>query len=190
MASIEEGRSSVETDLISDLARDFIDALNFNTNSGANIPFRTFANYKVSYIPACRSPLTDLDTPSLEINSTGIDALFYARIAIEGRQMEIVRAILLPGCSGAGESEIGIERVLSLDEEQAAAVVAMRPSRASAVSVLMGLTLDEELALSNRQAEILAEAEELARGEQEAIAVANSKRVLKRSGSIRPFDLD
>jgi len=197
MADIETGVKPKAEAGKSNPALVFIDALNFNLAAGAN--FFTVNNHRVSYIPERRSPLPGLRVPCLGITSGGLDALFYAGEPVgEEGKIEIARVILVSGYSGAGESEIGIERILTSDEKRVAAAVAMRPSATSGiidengqahevgVEELMKLTPDEELALSDRQAELLAEARRLEAEHQTSVDVSNQAGILHAVPTERP----
>jgi hypothetical protein len=201
MTDAEAGKSPDEATLITSAAQGFLRALDFNI-AGRTIPFRTVTSYRVSYIPAYRSSLTNASSPSLEINSSGeigtIDAIFYARkVAGKTGQIEAVRTILLPGPSGAGESEIGIERVLSYNETLVLNAVAMRPSatiwiqdgkevREVGVSELMKLSPNEQRALLERKAELRALREEMEKEDREAIMAAHGGKVLGSAQVVRP----
>jgi len=202
MVEIETGAKPKAEEVIeSNPALNFIDALNFNLAAGAN--FCTVAKYRVTYIPGCRSPLPGLRVPCLEITSDGIDALFYAGEPVGAKgEIEIARVILVSGHSGAGESEIGIERLLTSDEKQVAAAVAMRPSATVeikddneqvhevGVEELMKLTPDEELALSTRQTELLVEARKLRAEHQAAVDVSNQAGILHAVSTERPAGIE
>jgi hypothetical protein len=200
MIEIKTGAEPKAEVIESSPALDFIDALKSNLDAGAN--FSTITGHRVTYIPECRSPLPGLCVPCLEVTAGGFDALFYAGEPVEGGAIEIARVILVSGHSGAGESEIGIERLLTLDEKRVAAAVAMRPSatveikdengqvREAGVEELMKLTLDEELALSNRQAELLAEARKLEAEHQAAVDVSNQAGMLHLVTTERPAGIE
>ena len=121
--------------------------------------------------------LETIDTQS------GMHALFFQRAVNEQpNQREVARAVFLV----SDPRVVGTERALSHDEIVHLINAIYEPSLSMEVKLS-----DEEIAeMANRQLELAREAEELAGEAQVATAVDNPKRILKKAGSLRPFDLE